>query len=132
MAKKVEGALYKKVSGSDYFDEGTIIRLVHDDGSNVPKFSDGMSSWFLAMSRDVKLLKPKVGDFVRLYRTKHSKRDECGLGYYPEEGMLKKGEHGIVKEIDKVDGSAYVEHNGSRDWYYLKDLAVIEREGVSI
>lgn len=132
MAKKVEGALYKATGSALYFPKGEIVRLVGDVKAKIPLFRNKHESYFLIADKDVKLLKPKVGDEVRLYRLKHSKQDLDNVGYYPEQGMLKKGEQGIVVGIDKHDGTVYVGHDGKTFWYYMKDLAVIERKGVSI
>lgn len=132
MVKKVEGALYKMTSKDRRLPKGTIVRLTDDDGTNIPFFKAEGGDICLYMNTDVKLLKPKKGDTVRLYRFKHTRRDMSDLGYYPEDGMLKKGGQGVVIRADKSDESIQVEHeDGQIWWYYAKDFAVIEREGVS-
>jgi hypothetical protein len=123
MVKKIEGALYKMTGADERLPKGTIVRLTVDDGTRLPFFKAEGRDICLNMEEDVKRLKPKRGDTVRIVSKKHTKE---ALSW--EEGdMEKKGaEFTLLYDIDTSDDT--FKHNGF--WYHKKDLAVIKRPGV--
>ncbi len=122
MAKKVEGALYKMKADMLSFKKGSVVKLIHDDGSKIPKFSNHDADWYVQMNI-VKLLKPKKGDTVRLVSKKHTTK---ALSWAKEDMEKKGAEFTLLNDIDLNDDT--FEHNGY--WYHKKDLVVIKRPGV--
>ena len=129
MTKAIEGAKYKVKSnkGIHHFYEinDTIVlnRVLNSESAEFIR-KDGCSQ-NVSLS-DVKLKKPKVGDTVMLYRLKHTNKDDASLGYYPSEGMMRKGDKGEVIQLDTVDDSVQVQFGVHTHWYYRKDLAVMK------
>lgn len=130
MAKLIEGAKYKVKSNDDihhFYEIGdTIVLEKVLSSGNAGQFvrKDGRSQ--NVSFSDVKLKKPKIGDTVMLYRLKHTNKDDASLGYYPSEGMMRKGDKGEVIQLDTVDDSVQVQFGVHTHWYYRKDLAVMK------
>jgi hypothetical protein len=133
MTKKIEGAIYKVVSDESIFvNQGDLLRLIHDDGTDMPKFKnivDG-AEMFVLMHR-VKLVRDfQEGDKVRFIKKPSKSKTE--KNYTHVEDMLKKGDESLVNRVstNELSGSTIVKIDGYN--YDPKDLVLIERHNPEI